>query len=190
MCKHTHTERQTERNRVSDRETGAGRERKVETDKERETERLIAKIDSYGCGAGKILCCSMSLKAFQRCNAFFLRGPQSFLLRLSPDWMDTLATWCEELTQWTKPWCWERLNAREDGDDRGWDGWMASVTRWTWIWASSRSWWWTGKPGVLQSMGLQRVGHDWVTELNWTELIGWGPSTLQRGACFTQSPPI
>ena len=112
----------------------------------------------------------MSLKAFQRCNAFFLRGPRSFLLRLSPDWMDTLATWCEELTHWTKPWCWERLKARGEGDDRGWDGWMASVTRWTWIWASSRSRWWTGKPGVLQSMGLQRVGHDWVTGLNWTEL--------------------
>ena len=52
-------------------------------------------------------------------------------------------------------------------DDRGWDGWMASLTQWTWLWASSRSWWWTGKPGMLQCMGLQRVGHDWVTELNW-----------------------
>ena len=54
-------------------------------------------------------------------------------------------------------------------DDRGWDGWMASPTRWTWVWVSSRSWWWTGKPGLLQSMGSQRVGHDWVTELNWTD---------------------
>ena len=52
-------------------------------------------------------------------------------------------------------------------DNRGWDGWMASLTWWTWVWASSRSWWWTGKPGVLQSMGSQRVGHDWATELNW-----------------------
>ena len=65
-------------------------------------------------------------------------------------------------------WCWERLEAGE-GDDRGWDGWMASLTRWTWVWASSRSWWWTGRPGMLRSMGLQRVGHDWVTGLNWTE---------------------
>ena len=79
-----------------------------------------------------------------------------------------LATWCEELTPWKRPWCWERLKARGKGDDREWDGWMASPTRWMWVWASSGSWWWTGKPGVLQSMRSQRVGHDWVTELNWT----------------------
>ena len=78
----------------------------------------------------------------------------------------TLATWCKELTHLKRPWCWERLKAGE-GDDRGWDGWMASLTQWTWVWASSRSWWWTGKPGLLQSMGLQRVRHNWVTELNW-----------------------
>ena len=77
--------------------------------------------------------------------------------------------WCEELTHWIKPWCWERLKVGGEGDDRGWDGWMASPTWWTWVWASSGSWWWTGKPGVLQSMGLPRVGHDWATELNWTE---------------------
>ena len=58
----------------------------------------------------------------------------------------------------------------EEEDDRGWDRWIASPTRWTWIWASSGNWWWTRKPGMLQSVGLQRVGHDWVTELNWTEL--------------------
>ena len=68
-----------------------------------------------------------------------------------------------------RPWCWERLKAGGEGDDRGWDGWMASPTRWTWVWASSGRWWRTGKPGVLQSMGSQRVGHDWVTELNWTD---------------------
>ena len=62
---------------------------------------------------------------------------------------NTLATWCEELTPWKKPGCWERLKAGEEGDDRGWDGWMASLTWWTWIWASSGSWWWTGRPGVL-----------------------------------------
>ena len=66
-----------------------------------------------------------------------------------------LVTWCEELTRWKRPWCWERLKAGGEGDNRGWDGWMASPTQWIWIWASSRSWWWTGKPGVLQSMGLQ-----------------------------------
>ena len=80
---------------------------------------------------------------------------------------NTLATWCKELTHWKRPWCWERWKAEGEGDDRGWDGWMASLTQWTWVWANSRSWWWTGKPGVLQSMGSQRVGHDWVTELNW-----------------------
>ena len=69
-----------------------------------------------------------------------------------------------------KPWCRERLKARGEGDDRGWDGWMASPTRWTWVWASLESWSWTGKPGVLQSMGSQRVGHNWVTELNWNTL--------------------
>ena len=63
--------------------------------------------------------------------------------------------------------CWEGLGARGEEDDRGWDGWMASRTRWMWVWVNSRSWWWTGRPGVLRFMGSQRVGHDWVTELNW-----------------------
>ena len=85
-----------------------------------------------------------------------------------------LATWCKELTPWERPWCWERLKAGGEGDNRGWDGWMASSTSW----ASFRSWWWTGKPGVLQSMGLQRVGYNWVTELNWScrdyvPSVGW-----------------
>ena len=64
---------------------------------------------------------------------------------------------------------WERLGAGGEEDDQGWDGWMASQTRWTWVWVNSRSWWWIGRPGVLQFMGSQRVGHNWVTELNWTE---------------------
>ena len=68
-----------------------------------------------------------------------------------------------------KTWCWERLKAGE-GDDRGWDGWMASPTQWTWVWVNSGSWWWTERPGILQFMGSQRVRHDWVTGLNWTEL--------------------
>ena len=78
----------------------------------------------------------------------------------------TLATWCGKPTHWKRPWCWERLKAEAEGNDKGWDGWMASPTRWTWVWASSRCWWWPGRPGVLQSMELWRVGHDWVTELN------------------------
>ena len=72
----------------------------------------------------------------------------------------TLATWCEELTHLKIPWCWERLRAGGEGDSRGWDSWMASPTRWTWVWANCRSWWWTGRPGVLQSMGLQRFGYN------------------------------
>ena len=73
-------------------------------------------------------------------------------------------------TQWKRPWCWERLRAGGEGDDRGWGGWMASPTQWTWVWVNSRSWWWTGRPCVLQSMGSQRVGHGWATELNWTSI--------------------
>ena len=69
-----------------------------------------------------------------------------------------------------RPWCWERLRAGGEGDNRGWDGWMASLTQWTWVWVNSGSWWCIGRPGVLQSMGSQRVGHDWSTELNWTKL--------------------
>ena len=79
---------------------------------------------------------------------------------------NTLATWCKVPTHWKRPWFWERLKVGGEGDDRGWDGWMASLIWWTWVWVGSRSWWWTGKPGLLQSMRLQRVGHGWVTELN------------------------
>ena len=83
---------------------------------------------------------------------------------------NTLATWCEELTHWKRLWCWKRLRAGGEGDDRGWDGWMASLTQWTWVWVGSRRWWWTGRPGVLQFMGSQRVRHGWASELNWIEL--------------------
>ena len=70
---------------------------------------------------------------------------------------------------WKRPWYWERLRAGGEGDDRGWYGWMASPTQWRWVWVNSGSWWWTGRPGVLESMGSWRVGHDWVTKLSWTE---------------------
>ena len=78
---------------------------------------------------------------------------------------NTLATSCEELTHRKRLWCWEGLWAGGEGDDRGWDGWMAS----TWVWVNSGSWWWTGRPGVLRFMGSRRVGHDWVTELNYLD---------------------
>ena len=69
-----------------------------------------------------------------------------------------------------RPWWWERLKTGGEGDDRGWDGWMASPTQWTWVWVNSRIWWWTGRLGVLPSMWLQSVRHDWVSELKWTEV--------------------
>ena len=72
-----------------------------------------------------------------------------------------LATW-EELTHWKRLWCWEGLGAEGEGDDRGWDGWMASRTRWTWVWVNSRSWWWTGRPGVLQFMESPTWLSDWT----------------------------
>ena len=87
--------------------------------------------------------------------------------------------WPPDMKNWLlekRPWSWERLKVRGEGDNRGWDGWMASPMWWTWVWVRSRSWWWTGKPGVLQSTGLQKGGHDWMTELNWGHLrsaLGW-----------------
>ena len=82
--------------------------------------------------------------------------------------VSALASFLPKNTHWKRLWCWEGLGAGGEGDDRGWDGWMASPTRLTWVWVNSGSWWWTGRPGRLQSMGSQRVGHDWATELNWT----------------------
>ena len=102
------------------------------------------------------------------------RSNQFILKEISPEYSsvlmlkwnsNTLATWCEELTHLKRPWCWERLKEGREGDDRWWDSWMASPTQWTWVWVNSGSWWWTGKPGVLQSMGSQRIGYNWVTEL-------------------------
>ena len=80
--------------------------------------------------------------------------------------------WSPDAKNWLtgKDWCCKRLKAGGEGDNRGWDGWMASLTRWAWVWVGSGSWWWTGKPGVLQSKGSQRVGHDWATELNWKKI--------------------
>ena len=107
------------------------------------------------------------------------RSNHSILKEISPEysWKDwcrsrkfnTLATWYEGLTHLKRPWCWERQKAGE-GDDRGWDGWMASPTQWTWVWVKPRSWWWIGRPGFLQSMGLQRIGHNW-TEMNLTRML-------------------
>ena len=99
------------------------------------------------------------------------RSNQSILKEISildVHWKD----WCWSWNSNTlATWCWERLRAGGEGDDRGWDGWMASSTWWTWVWVDSRSWWWTERPGELRFTGSQRVRHDWATELNWTETI-------------------
>ena len=105
-------------------------------------------------------------------QSFHPRGDQSWGV-YQKDWCwssnsNTLATWWEEMTHLKRPRCWERLRAGGEGDERGWDGWMALPIQWTWVWVNSGSWWWTGRPGVLWFMGLQRVRHDWATELNWT----------------------
>ena len=99
---------------------------------------------------------------------------------------NTLATGREELTHWKRPWCWERLKVGGEGDNRGWDGWMASLTQRTWVWVSSGCWWWTGKPGVLQSMGSQRVRHDWATELRLKRNYKF-PVHLMKGCSFYTS---
>ena len=122
------------------------------------------------------------------------RSNYSILKEINPEysWKDwcwssnTLATWCKGLTYWKRPWWWERLRAGGEGSDRGWDGWMASPTQWVWVWASSRRQWRMGKPGVLQSIGSQRVRNDLGTEqqqahmhkfnfpINIAKLITWG----------------
>ena len=122
------------------------------------------------CGVGKDSWESLGLQG----------DPTSPLWRrsvLSAHWKDwcwswnsnTLATWCEERTHLRRPWCWERLRAGGERDGRGWDGWMASLTQWTWVWVNSGSWWWTGRPGMLQFMGRKEL--DMTERLNWTELI-------------------
>ena len=126
-----------------------------------------------------------------------MRSNQSILKEISPKYsleglmlklkLQYLNTWCKELTHWKRPWCWEILKVGEEGDDRGWDGWMASLIQWTWVWVSSGSWWWTGKPSMLQSLVSQRVGHNWATELNWDarKCCLWSSqptATLMRGS--------
>ena len=119
----------------------------------------------------KILESPLDYKEIQPVNS---KGNQSWIKWKDWCWSwnaNTLATWYKELTHFKRPWCWERLMAGGERDNRGWDGWMASPNQWTWVWVDSSSWWWTGRLGVLWFMGSQRVGHDWVTKLNWTELI-------------------
>ena len=94
------------------------------------------------------------------------RGNQSWIfIGSTDDEAEAPMLWPPDAMNW--PWCWKRLKTGGEGDVRGWDGWMAEPTGWTWLWASSGRWWWTGKSGVLQAMKSQRARHDWAT--NWTE---------------------
>ena len=102
------------------------------------------------------------------------KGGQSWVFIGRTDWCwswnsNTLATSCEELTHWKRPWCWEGLGAGGEGDDGRWDGWMASLTQWTWVWVNSGSWWWTGGLSCCDSWG--RNEPDTTEWLNW--LTDW-----------------
>ena len=112
-----------------------------------------------------LLLWKVKVKITQSCTT--LCNPKDYTFHDAKAETSPLTTSCEELTHWKRLWCWEGLGAGGEGDDRGWDGWMASLTRWTWVSVNSGSWWWTGRPGVLRFMRSQRVGHNSVTELNW-----------------------
>ena len=119
----------------------------------------IKELMLLNCGVGEDFWESLELQGDQTSQS----KRKSVLNIHWKDWCwswnsNTLATWGEELTHWKRPWSWERLKAGGKGDNRRWNSWMASPTQWTWVWASSDSCWW--KPGMLQSMGSQRVGHD------------------------------
>ena len=137
---------------------------------------LIKKAECWGIDAFELWCWGRRLRVPWTTR----RSDQSLLKEICPDYsleglmlklkLQYFGNLMRRADSFKKPGCWEGLRAGGEGDNRGWDGWMASLTWWTWVWVSSRSWWWTGRPGVLQSMGLQRVRQDWVTELNWTQL--------------------
>ena len=106
------------------------------------------KIDAFEF---ELSCLRRLLRVPWTARDWFPKGNQSRIHWKDLGWswnFNTLAMWCEESTHWKRPWCWQRLKAGGEGDDRGWDGWMASPTGWTWVWGGYRSWWWTGKPGV------------------------------------------
>ena len=146
---------------------------------------MLATVVMYGCESWTVkknehrrtdafeLCCWRRLL---RVPWTARRSNQTILEEISPGCsleglmlklkLNTLDTSCKELTHWERLWCWEGLGAGGEGDNRGWAGWMASATRWTSVWVNSRSWWWTGRHGMLEFMGSHRVRHDWVTELN------------------------
>ena len=136
----------------------------------------IKKAECWRIDAFELWCWEKTLESaldFKEIQPVYPKGNQSwiFIGRTDAE-AETPILWPSNAKNWLtrKDWCWERLKAGGEGDDRRWDGWMASLTLWTWVCASSGSWWWTGKPVVLQSMGSQRVRHNWVSELNWTAI--------------------
>ena len=146
----------------------------------------------FSCSVGEYSWESLDCKEIKPVNP---KGNQS--------WIFIGRTDAEALILWSpvaksQPWCCKRLKAGGEGDDRGWDGWMASLTQWTWVWASSGRWWRTGNPGVLQSMGLQKVGDDWQTEWQqWRAMPHWrlpisvssrSPGAITRTWKFTSAP--
>ena len=155
-------------------------------------ESWVWRIDALNCGVREESWESLGLQGDQT-------SPSWRKTVLNIYWKDwcwswnsiTLATWYAELTHLKRPWCWERLKVGEEGVGRGWDGWMATRTQSACIWASSGSWWWAGKPGVLQSMGSQIS--DMTDQLNWTEQTGEGPwkgyeSASQEKVKFNHGP--
>ena len=150
---------------------------------------LVYLVFMYGCESW-----TLKKAECQRIDAFELwcwrklsrvpwtarRSNQSILKEISPEYslegpmlklkLQYFGHLMRRMTHLKRPWCWKRLKAGGEGDNRGWDGWIASPTRWTCVWVNSGSWWWTGRPGVLRFMGSQRIGQIWVIELNWTEL--------------------
>ena len=133
------------------------------------------------------LCGSLSI--LWHCLSLGLEWKLSFSSRVAWSWnSNTLATWCKELTRLKRPWCWERLKAGREGDDRGWDGRMASLTQWTWVWVSSGSWWWTGKLGVQHSPWGHKES-DMTERLKWTECDTSKLWTQVQEACELLFPP-
>ena len=134
------------------------------------------------CGVGEDSWESLGLQG-DPTSPFWRRSALGFLWKYwCWSWnSNTLATWCEELTHWKRPWCWERLKAGGEGDDRGWDGLMASPTQWTWVWVNSGSWWWKGGLACCGPWGLRES--DTPEWLNWTECTVKG-CVWNRGKCF------
>ena len=157
----------------------------------------IKKAEHWTTDAFELLCWIRLLRVpwtLRRSNQSILKEMCSVLSVHWKDWCwswisNTLATWCKELTHLKRPWCWERLKAGAEGHNRGWDGWMPSLTQWTWVWVNSGSWWRTRRPGVLRSMGSQRVGHVLATELNWFYYMDFPDgSDAKESACNVGDP--